>query len=369
MRSKRKYISWVALAAGLALVGNFDSQLQAKDFRIEEPLRVTNQDGQEVLLVGMEGNLAIFQFEGMAGAEASVPIEAGSRIRFSYPYPRNFNEIQSAVLNNNFDRALRLIRTPPIDLLRFLAIPEGNSNFHLYGEIYYRALAFAGDTEQAVAATAAIPWGSRHLPNVFRGHAATLLNRIVGDQEIESADRILSILQEGLPTAEFSSIALPVADKLRLLGQTEIVESIYNALSQSTDEETRTLGLLWSAYNQANTGQIEAATDLLNRIGEITEESPLFPIYCLAHGRLAMAEEQTVPALRFLSRAMVRTSIADSYKPEIYFLMIRSYMMDEDLVPARRLAREMAVFYPANMWLQSITERYPQLRDLEQPNI
>ena len=62
---------------------------------------------------------------------------------------------------------------------------------------------------------------------------------------------------------------------------------------------------------------------------------------------------------------MVRTTIADSYKPEIYFLMIQSYMKVDNTVPASRLAKEMAVFYPQNMWRKSIAERYPEIEKQE----
>ncbi|MFO8026092.1 MAG: hypothetical protein R6U56_00330 [Opitutales bacterium] len=369
MRSKLNKLPLVALAACLALVCNLNSQSTNNNFRVDDPVEVTNQDGQKILLVGMQGSSVIFQFAGEAGAEASIPIDEDSRIRLSYPYPDNFSETQLRVLNGNYDRALRLIREPPIDLLRFLSIPESNCNFHLYGEIYYRALVNAGEADTAVEATAAVPWGSRHLPSAFNRHAGTLLNRMVSEEEIEPAESLLAILQEGLSVTEFSKLALPVADRLRLLGENDIVESIYEALSESSDEETRDRGLLWMAYNLANTGNVAEATSLLEDMGEISEDSPLFGIYCLAHGRLAMAEENSIQALRFLSRAMVRTTIADSYKPEIYFLMIQSYMMDEDMVPARRLTREMAVFYPRNMWLESIKDRFPKLEGLEQPTL
>lgn len=369
MRSNPNKLSLVAIAACLALVCNLNSQSQDNDFRIDDPIEVTNQDGQQIFLVGMQGSSVIFQFAGMAGAEASIPVDPDSQIRFTYPYPGNFSKIQSNVLNGNYDRALRLIRNPPMDLLRFLSVPEPNCNFHLYSEIYYRALVYAGDPETAIEATEALPFGSSNLRPRFTQHASVLLKRMVSEERIQHAEKLLNILQSTLSITEFSKLALPVADKLRLLGEDQIVESIYAALSQSSDEETRKLGLLWSAYNLANTGEIAEATRLLEDIGEVSEDSPLFGIYCLAHGRLALTEKNSIQALRFLSRAMVRTTIADSYKPEIYFLMIQSYMMEKNMVPARRLTREMAVFYPDNMWLESITGRFPELEGLEQPTL
>ncbi|HKK18686.1 MAG TPA: hypothetical protein VJ952_08385 [Opitutales bacterium] len=360
MRFKLKKTPLVALAACLALAGNLKSQNQNINFTVDDPVPVVDQNGQRLMLDGMQGNSVSFQFAG-SNAGASIPITEDSQIKLTYPYPDNFSDIQFNVLNGNFDQALRQIRNPPINLLHFLAVPEPNCNFHLYSEIYYRALVYAGAPQVAVEATRAIPWGNQNLPPVFLDHAGTLLNRMVNEQKIKPTEDILSVLQDGLSVGEFSALALPVADKLRLLGENEIVESIYNALSQSSDEAMRKLGLMWTAYNLANTGQTEEAKRLLKEIGEITQESPLFAVYCLAQGRLALTEENSVQALRFLSRAMVRTTIADSYKPEIYFLMIQSYMMDEDEVPASRLAKEMAVFYPNNMWRKSIINRFPDL--------
>lgn len=369
MRSNRNILPLLACVACLALATNAHSQSEDNNFRIDEPISVTNQDGQDILLVGMKGSSVIFRFGNMRDAEATVPVERDSRIKFTFPYPQNFSDIQMNVLNENYDRALRLIRKPPIDLLRFLSIPEPNCNFHLYGELYYRALAQAGESELAVKASAGIPFGNPNLPPIFNQHAATLLNRIVNDQQVPAAENLLTILREKLPVTEFSNIALPVADKLRLLGENEIVDSIYKALSESENEETRQLGLLWIAYNLSNTGQTEGAEKLLGEIPEVTEESSLFAIYCLAHGRLALEQKNTIQALRYLSRAMVRTTIADSYKPEIYFLMIQAYILEQNMVPARRLTREMAVFYPNNIWLESITTRFPELEKLEQPAI
>lgn len=122
----------VALTACLALVAHVSAQSASNDFQLDQPMPVTNQDGQKVLLVGMQGSSVIFEFPNMRDARASIPVEAGSRIRFSYPYPQNFSDIQLNILNGNYDRALRLIRTPPVDLLHFLSVPEPNCNFHLY---------------------------------------------------------------------------------------------------------------------------------------------------------------------------------------------------------------------------------------------
>jgi hypothetical protein len=362
MRFNLKRTPVAALAVGLALVCNLNAQNQTVNFRIDEPIPVTNQDGQKILLDGMQGNSVSFRFANMPDAGASIPVDADSRIRLSYDYPDNFSEIQLNVLNGNYDRALRSIRKAPIDLLRFLAVPEPNCNFHLLSEIYYRALVHAGAPQVAVEATESIPWKSSNLPSIFIDHANTLLNRMVNEQRIEQTEQLLATLRDGLSVAQFSQIALPVADKLRLLGENEIVESIYSALSGSSDDQMRKLGLMWTAYNLANTGNTSEAKRILDEIGEITQESPLFAVYCLAQGRLALSEENSVQALRFLSRAMVRTTIADSYKPEIYFLMIQSYMMDENKVPATRLAKEMAVFYPNNMWRKSIINRYPEIK-------
>ena len=355
---------FATLTLGLALVFNLDAQSNsagANSFRIEEPIRVTNQDDQTLLLVGIQGTSVVFQFAGMAGAEASVPIDPDSRLQLTYPYPDNFGDIQYRVLGGNYRSALRLLPDSVKNLLHFLTIPEANCNFHLITELYYRSLAYAGKPQDVLEATAAVPWQSPYLPAVFMQHAGTILNRMVDEKEVEVSEKILAIFQKNLPARQFADLALPVADKLRLLGENKIVESIYSSLMKSSDEDIRKLGTMWSAYSYANTGRIDEAKELLKELGEIDETDSLFGIYCLAQGRLALTEKNSIQALRFLSRAMVRSSVADSFKPEIYFLMIQSYMMDQNTVPAKRLAKEMAVFYPNNMWHESVTERFPEI--------
>lgn len=360
MRFNLHTLSAVATIASLVLVSSLYSQSNGNNFRLNQPMTVTNQDGQQVKILGMQGNAITFQLGGGAG-EASIPVTANSNIRLSYPYPDNFSDIQFNVLNGNYEKALLTIRKPPTDLLRFLSIPEKNCNFHQYAELYYRSLAYAGDAENAVAATKLIPWSSKNLPVVFVQHAAALLSRMVSEEKIDASESLLSTLREGLTVEQFSDIALPVADQLRVLGKNDTVESIYNALTKSSDPNIRKLGEIWIAYNLANTGKTAQAQKKLDQIGEIGQDSQFFPVYCLAQGRLALSEENSVQALRFLSRAMVRTTIVDSYKPELYFLMIQSYMLDKNQVPATRLAKEMAVFYPNNMWMKNINELYPEI--------
>src|SRR6056297_1097328 len=96
MRFNLKKTPVVAFAACLALVCHLNSQSQAINFRIDDPIPVTNQEGQKILLVGMQGNSVTFQFTGtgMGGAEASIPVDPDSRIRLSYSYPDNFSDIQ-----------------------------------------------------------------------------------------------------------------------------------------------------------------------------------------------------------------------------------------------------------------------------------
>ena len=369
MRFKINTITSVACAASLMLASSLSAKEGIYRFRLEKPIPVMNQQGKQIKLVGMQGSSVSFQLAGMG--EVSIPIDKDSKIKFTFPYPKDFSDIQMNVLNGNYDKALRLISDPPIDLLRFLAIPEPNCNFHLYTELYYRALAYSktSQPEEAVAATAAIPWGSANLPPVFMQHASVLLNRLVNEKKIEPAEKLLATLQDGLSIDQFANLALPIADKLRQLGKNEMVESIYDALSKSISPETRKLGRIWTAYNYANTKRIDQAKKLLKEIGEVSQDSPLFPVYCLAQGRLAISQDNTVQALRYLSRAMVQTTIADSYKPEIYFLMIQSYMKDDNSVPASRLAKEMAIFYPQSIWRKSISERYPEIEESNSPKL
>jgi len=360
MRFNLHTLSAVAIATSLVAVGSLHAQSGGENFRLKQPMTVTNQDGQTVKILGMQGSAITFQLSGGAG-EASIPITRSSNINFTYPYPNNFSDIQFNVLNGNYEKALLEIRKPPTDLLRFLSIPEKNCNFHLYGEIYYRALVYAGDAKKAVAATNVIPWNSKNLPVVFVQHAATLLNRMVSEEKIDASESILAALRKGLSVEQYSEVALPVADKLRALGRNDMVESIYSALAKSSDPDIRKLGEIWGAYNLANTGKTEQAKQELKQIGEIGQDRKFFPVYCLAQGRLALSEKNSVQALRFLSRAMVRTTIVDSYKPELYFLMIQSYMLDKNQVPATRLAKEMAIFYPNNMWMKNINEIFPEI--------
>jgi len=101
MRFNLHTASAVAAIASLALAGSLHSQSKGDSFCLKQPMTVTNQDGQKVNIVGVQGQAVTFQLAGGAG-EASIPITDDSQIKFAYPYPRNFSDIQFDVLNGNY---------------------------------------------------------------------------------------------------------------------------------------------------------------------------------------------------------------------------------------------------------------------------
>jgi hypothetical protein len=330
-------------------------------FRLEKPIEVKNQSGQAMLLVGMEGASAVFQFAGQAGAEATIPITDDETTVLTFPFPKNYGKIQLDALNGDFDRVVRSLRASVTPLLNFVHLPGNASNFNQISEVYYRSIASAAAPKLATRATAAIRWQSPNIPPVFKQHVAVLVTRLLEEGEIQAVGEIINLLHASLPFDEFSTIALPVADRLRTVGEIELMERIYGSLCRSKDSDVARLGQLWAAYSLSSSGRPAESQRLLDRVGDITEGSELFPIFCLAQGQLGLAEENYIKALRFISRAMVQTTLEDSFKPEMYYLMIKTYMEVDETAPAGLLSREMAVFYPNSPWRKAVVENFPNL--------
>ncbi len=351
----------VAQFEGINLPELEETEPAADNFRLEKPIKVKNQSGQEMLLVGMEGTSAVFQFAGQAGAEATIPITDDATTVLTFPFPENYGKIQLDAINGDFDDVVRALRRPVTPLMNFAHLPENASNFNPITEVYYRAVASAAEPKLATRATEAIRWESPNIPAIFKQHVAVLVTRLLEEGEIKAVGEIINLLHASLPLDEFSTIALPVADRLRTVGEIDLMERIYGSLCRSTDPEVARLGQLWAAYSLASAGRPEESQRLLDRVGDITEESELFPIFCLAQGQLGIAEENYAKALRFLSRAMVQTTLEDSFKPEMYYLMIKTYMEVDEAAPAGVLSREMAIFYPSSPWHQAVVDNFPNL--------
>jgi len=326
-----------------------DADEPAETFTLERPIQVRDRNNTPQRITGMDDGRLVIEFPNMpAGAQAIVPM-TDPGLYFTAVLPSNYNDLVVAANEERYGPMLAQMEDLARSLSRFLAISPRKTNFHNVVERYYEAAVRAGDIGEAVEMSARMPWDV--LGDEFIEHAERLIFRTIEENEPELTKRMLSQLFELLPEDQFAEMAFRVADSLRTEGQYELTSRIYGSLAESSDSVLSRKALLWAGYTSAVAGDPEKARDILNRVEEPSREDDNFLTYLLARGRLGYADEDTREGLRFLSRAMVLTSIEATFKPELYYLLIRGYKESGEDEAADRLVREFRIFYPDNPWL------------------
>lgn len=342
-------------------------KLPSGDYTLPKPMRVRNERGQVVLLSGITGDTLNIELPGAAGAEIGIDINS-ENLQILVEYPERFAVIQTAYNNGDFAVPATELKALCSPLFHFLRIPQGKTNIHPLMLMYYRSLCLVGDVADAVRATALTPINSDALDPAFRESAELLLARCISEDQIQAAEQIISILNSQLPEDVFAQIALRTADQLRTKNQISVMERIYGTLTRASSPEIRQQANLWAVYSYAVSGNVLAARSLLDTLPELKQNDEHFNIYCLSRGRLAMAESNYNESLRFLTRAMVLTSIEDSYKPELYYLVVKTYTDSGEINPAIMLTRELLSFYPENPWTQAVAKDYPEIYNATSPS-
>jgi len=318
-------------------------------FTLPEPITVLDANGNPQAIMGMEDGRLVIEFPNMPGAQALIPVD-DKGIYFAAQLPANYNDLVVASNEGRFESFLREMKSLARPLSRFLMIPPRKTNFHGLVERYYEGLASVGDLDEAVEFTLDMPWSA--LSEDFYPLAERLAYRLIENDRPDLTESLLARLFIAIPEQDFAEMAFRIADALRTQGQHELSTRIYGSLSRSSDEVLRQRSLLWAGYSSAVAGDADRSRRILNSIQELERGDENFLTYCLARGRLGYADKDVREGLRYLSRAMVLTSIEATFKPELYYLLILGYRESGEEEAADRLAREFEIFYPENRWLQ-----------------
>lgn len=318
-------------------------------FSLARPLRVLDVNKNPQLLVGLENGQLRLAFPNMPDAEAIVPID-GQGLRLSVELPDNYNRMLYDAQLGNYETILNELKPLAEPLAGFLMISPAKSNFHIVFLRYYEAMVVAGSLEDAVAISLRMPWQSLSSEYVALGER--LIYRSLEAQQIGLTQQLLSLFYQELREEEFSEMAFRIADALRTQGEHELAGQVYGSLASSSDPLLSQKSLLWAGYSRAVSGDAEGARKILSQVDELNRGDDNFLTYCLAQGRVGYADNNIRDGLRFLSRAMVLTAVDATFKPELYYLLTVGYKQSGNDEAADRLAREFAIFYPENPWLQ-----------------
>ncbi|MBC2600492.1 tetratricopeptide repeat protein [Puniceicoccus vermicola] len=326
-----------------------------KTFTLDMPATVLDLNDQPQTILGMEEGDLVIAFPNLPDSEAIVPVD-GEGIFVKVPRPDPMDQWVASAARGDYRPMLKGLRPKMAPLVWLLQIPPSRTNLHILFYNYYQALVLTGDLEEAVAISMEMPWDD--LSTDFLDLAENLVYRTIEENDLEATEQMLSVLSGSLDAESLARIGFPVADAARTAGAHELASKIYGTLAQSEDEALRQKSLLWAGYSKAVENQAAEARAVLDQVPELSRGDENFLTYCLARGRLGLAEGNTNEALRYLSRAMVLSTVKASFKPELYYLLTVGYTESGQEEAASRLAREFAIFYPENPWLEQYRQEF-----------
>ena len=321
----------------------------SKTFNLEKPVLVIDINKKRIFLKGMNEGRFILSFPNMPDASAEIPMNA-ENVRLTLVLPKNYNELNAKAASGKGMPFYRGMTDTAGSLLRFLEFPEANCNFHSVCLKYYEAAVQDAPLVEAVDLTMVMPLGALSID--FLTLTESLIYRTIREGEYGATRKLLGQLYHTLGDDDFAEFAFAVADQLRTAGQHALTAEIYGSLAQTSNPLLRQKSLLWACYSSAVSGDNESARALLGSIDELERGDENFLTYCLARGRVGYSEGDIREGLRYLSRAMVLTTVEASFKAELYYLLIQGYQESGDATAAQRLVGEFEIFYPTSPWLE-----------------
>ncbi|WP_269524489.1 tetratricopeptide repeat protein [Coraliomargarita parva] len=320
----------------------------AETFKLPRPVPIRDINNNEQLLMGMDEGQLLISFPNMPGAEVIVPLDSDG-LRLSVAVPDGYNDAVLAASRGDYGPIVQVLDPLAGPMMPFLRINARQTNLHPICLAYYKALVLGGQTDKAVQVSMKIPFES--VSEDFSKLAEELLFDCIEQGRFPAVEGLLSRLMVSLPEDGFADIAFRAADALRTAGEHALSLKVYGTLVDSADTVLRQRSLLWAGYSSAVSGNPAQARDILGELDDLERGDENFVTYCLARGRTGLAEDNLREGLRYLSRAMVLTSVEASYKPELYYLLIRAYRGSGQEEASARLLREFEIFYPENPWL------------------
>lgn len=322
-------------------------------FNLEKPIPVRDTNKKKIFLKGMNEGRMILTFPNMPDASAEMPMDA-ENVTLSLVLPKNYNDLKAKTSDGKYMPYYKAMKGTATSLVRFLEFPKENGNFHNIGLAFYEAAVKKAPLKEAIDLTMSMPLGA--LSPDFLELTELLIYRTIQEAKYEQTARLLGQLNSVTGDEDFAEIAFSIADTLRTAGQHDLTAQIYGSLAQSDNKVLRQKSLLWACYSSAVSGDTETARALLSSIDELERGDENFLTYCLARGRVANSEGNIREGLRYLSRAMVLTTIEATFKAELYYLLIDGYQRSGDDNAAERLFREFEIFYPSSPWLEKYKE-------------
>lgn len=266
--------------------------------------------------------------------------------------------------NQNYTRALELLRPVAYPLIKFHRVPESFAQLHtpirrmLDSLISAQLLSEAEDVIRRIELDKVDP--------LYSEVAIRLMNAYLASGDFEKAAQVTKqIPVKGQYAGNIRTI-IDAADALRAAGKYEAVIPLYREIETVVSEDAKKNVQMWLAYSLVLAGRLDEATPLIAKLEEPDPKDRLFSLYQLLQGTREHRRENYGRALDLLTRGFVRAQTSYVWVPEMLYLIGDCYARIENPTPARNVWTEIAILYPESPWADQAKSSLASLPEPEQ---
>jgi hypothetical protein len=317
--------------------------------RLHYPTKVS-----DVVLTGVENKEVIFRPAGRdTGGRAYILIESllDQGTTFYFMFPAEFYDAVGEIKQDKqgaAERALPIIRreaAPFLDVMELSVLP-GNHLPAIYS--YLDALRAVKQWAEAVEVATKIPLAEAPPEALQRigdlaldlheAGEADLLQRLHAHVEAPSAYSSRHVAQ-----------LMHLADQWREAGVYSNAYELYRKV-QRREGPLQTRAQLWVGYCSFYLGQELVPETFLSELPEMEVTTPGYSLRELIKARLRLRDKEYDAAMRSAAEGKTYSSPADSWYPELLFVLANLYAEFEMEDASEAAHRELSILFPSSPW-------------------
>ena len=313
-----------------------------------EVVQTNNGSAQTLSFTDFKDGMLIAELADGVG-EISLPVSESMARSLSLEN-LSMSEVIAQMADQNYTRALELLRPVAYPLIKFHQVPESFTQLHapirrlLDNLLSAELLPEAEDVIRRIELDTVAP--------EYSEIALRLMNAYLAAGDFERAAQLTrQIPVEGQYAGNIRPI-VDAADALRGAGKYDAVIPLYREIETVVPADVKKNVQMWLAYSLVLADRVDEATPLIDKLEEPAPKDRLFSLFNLLHGSREHRLENYGKALDLLSRGFVRAQTSYVWVPEMLYLIGDCYARYDSPLPARNVWTEITLLYPESPWAE-----------------
>lgn len=329
------------------------------------PVRfVAAESSRSEWLVGRDGALLEFKVDVASENALQRSLESGTtRIEYDAARAEGMLEGLNAYRDGDLSRAIPLMRPQIYAMIRFVDLPEDQTNFGIYVSRYIEGLLQTGsDFNEAYRLISRLDLAT--VPLGFKALAVRTVQVLAAEGDVQSALDLVSQLPAGEEMKQVAPVVLEVADQLREEDKPQEALALYERAEGLFDGPKKDLTRLWIAYCHSELGSSRTADAFLATLSELGDDREEYPLLLLIRGKMELGASMNGnfrDAMNLISRGVVLADLSDPWTPELNYFAAICYEKLGDDATARQIYEENRLLYPQSPWTGKGLERLAEL--------